>query len=189
MSTLEDRLRSTLRDGPAPYTDGLAERVLARIEVQRKRRRVAAMASLLALGLASAVAAGAWVASSGSHSVTSVPAAETSRRVPGFTGNSPRPHTPPPAFITPDSVAAYLAAQENWADCLREHGVRVSGPDENHNYSVNPDPDLETQRDACTHLAPALSDYVELQLQAEARAKAHFPFLRESGPRAPLGSS
>ena len=103
-------------------------------------------------------------------------------------GLRPRPQTPRPTVVTPDSVAAYLAAQEGWADCLREHGVRVSGPDENHYYSVNPDPDLEAQRDACTHLAPALSDYVELQLQAEARANAHFPYLRESGPRAPLGS-
>jgi len=157
MNTLEDRVRRTLREPPTPAIDGLADRVLTGIAVQRRRRRIGGLAC--AVLVASVVVATAiWVAGD-ARRVSTVPAS----------GGSHSPASPAPTVTTPDSVPAYLEAQDEWVACLRGHGVRVTGPDENHNVSVNPDPALEAQRNACLHLLPALSDDVEMQLQSQAR--------------------
>jgi hypothetical protein len=177
MSTLEDRVRAALREGPAEVSDGLADRVLAGVELRRRQRRVAAVIGAAVAFLLVTGGAGLWL-SGGADTVGSVPAGEPTRR-PGF-------RLPDPAassVTTPSSVPAYLAALEAWIDCLREGGVRVTGPDEELFVFVDPDPALEAEREACVQLRPALSDQVERRLQGRVAQLPHLP--AESGPRAP----
>ena len=172
MTTLEDRVRATLREETITVSDDLADRVLARVDAQRRHRHglvltCAVVAVLVAVCTILVAIAGR------PGTVTSVPATRAPE-TPAGTGIYP----------TPTSVPAYVAALDEWVSCLREQGVRVSGPDKDYFVSVNPDPDLEAGRNACAHLTPALSDDVERQLQARAAGLPHVP--RDSGPRAPL---
>lgn len=88
----------------------------------------------------------------------------------GLTEVSTEPSAPPsaaPSGETPNSVLGYRAALKKWVTCLRDGGVQVYGPDAQLDVSVNPDPALEPQRQACAQIQPHLSNDVEQQLQPQ----------------------
>ena len=173
MTTLEDRVRVTLREESLTVPDDLAERVLARVDAQLRHRHALTLTGAVVAVLVAACGA-LLVIRGGPDTVVSVPAARAPETPAGI-GES---------YRTPTSVSAYVAALDEWVTCLRERGVRVSGPDQDYFVSVDPDPDLEGERNACVHLVPALSDEVERQLQARAADRPTVP--HESGPRVPL---
>jgi hypothetical protein len=144
MTSLEDRLRSSLSHCPAPVADGLAGRILIRVEVARKRRRVAALTSA-ALAVAAAAVAVGLAASGGSSLVSSVPA-KGGRQI--ITA-SPAPQLP---------ATEFKSGQRVWVACLRDHGVKVSDSSINSGVNVDPDPALQAQREACAGLQPGVLD-------------------------------
>jgi hypothetical protein len=157
MSALEQRVRDTLRHPDTGTTDGLADQVLARIERHHRRRR-AIQAGLTAAAVG--IAVGATVALRGGPDLrATVPADPTSTPTAA--------PTPTPDRRALAAASAYLAAQNSWVQCLRQHGLHVYGPDANGDVSVNPDPDLQRQRDACASLQPRLTDDVEQVLQSD----------------------
>jgi len=78
----------------------------------------------------------------------------------------PRPHVVHDEGDT--VVAAYLTRLERWIDCLKANGVRVSGPYADLDVSVNPDPALTEERDACEPVRPTVSNALEIARQSGA---------------------